>query len=315
MLSNRPENTLAILIGIGEFDKMDDLHKCENSAIEFERILLDKNYLGLPPENVKRLCKKKDGHNLTNIVDWIRNIIGDVSDRKKNGKQVIDTIIYYYSGHGDTASDKKLYLYAKDTSPKDLSQTGIEYENEKNKLSGVVKKIIFILDCCYSGAAQGLKETINLDIDATYSIIYSSASFQRSFFNQFPEYTNFSHVLFELINKGMTNPFNPFITISDIGNYLNIAFLDKPDQTPNVKGIQTMLAHKLFNNIKYNLDSVEEKLNSVEISERKIGIDHFYNILENYKKEELSLNAGRIKHITQKLFQEVYNNEINDQIF
>jgi Caspase domain len=78
--------------------------------------------------------------------------LGDIFDRA--GKD--DLILVYFSGHGKQDLLGNLYLTTTNTLVKSLNVTSIPVEQLRQLISSSrAKKIVLILDCCYSGAAGG----------------------------------------------------------------------------------------------------------------------------------------------------------------
>ena len=79
--------------------------------------------------------------------------------RTLNKTQKNDLLLFYYSGHGKPNKSGKLYLTSFDTIIAELETTAISINYIYEILgTGNCKKIVIILDCCFSGAAgQGFK--------------------------------------------------------------------------------------------------------------------------------------------------------------
>jgi len=74
-----------------------------------------------------------------------------------------DLFLLYYSGHGKPNKSGLLHLTTLDTVIVELETSAIPMDNIYKILgTGKAKKIVIILDCCYSGAAgQGFKGTVD----------------------------------------------------------------------------------------------------------------------------------------------------------
>jgi uncharacterized caspase-like protein len=77
--------------------------------------------------------------------------------------QADDLLLVYYSGHGKPNRNNILHLTTVDTVISELESTAIPIHRVYDIIAtGKAKKIIIILDCCFSGAAgQGFRGNIN----------------------------------------------------------------------------------------------------------------------------------------------------------
>lgn len=90
--------------------------------------------------------------NVADILDDIRKI----NESAEEG----DTIIFYYSGHGDSKNNNS-YLILPDTKKNDLEGTALPLNNVIDILSGNNKLNIILLDCCHSGQPISLHKYMN----------------------------------------------------------------------------------------------------------------------------------------------------------
>jgi uncharacterized caspase-like protein len=66
-----------------------------------------------------------------------------------------DVLLIYYSGHGKQDAVGRLYLATADTSSDALESSSIAVDHLRNLLDlSHSRKVIIILDCCFSGAAS-----------------------------------------------------------------------------------------------------------------------------------------------------------------
>jgi Caspase domain len=66
-----------------------------------------------------------------------------------------DTLLFYYSGHGIPDGDEDVYLAASEIDPDQPSKRGFNFD-ELTKLmrESISRRVVAILDCCYSGSAK-----------------------------------------------------------------------------------------------------------------------------------------------------------------
>lgn len=67
-----------------------------------------------------------------------------------------DTLLLYYSGHGELDERNTLYLCARDTKTRNLRSTALSSTEINNMIDGsAAATTIIVLDCCHSGAFKG----------------------------------------------------------------------------------------------------------------------------------------------------------------
>jgi hypothetical protein len=114
-----------------------------------------------------------------NIIDQTKNeafvkldeCVGGINTSNWNMQE--DLLLFYYFGHGVLRGEpKKLYFVFKDSKSYNTSEM-ISFEEIMNRIIGYrIPTVLFILDCCYSGAAKfSVKST---DSRQRYSIISST---------------------------------------------------------------------------------------------------------------------------------------------
>ena len=66
-----------------------------------------------------------------------------------------DTIIFYFTGHGERDENGRTVLCVKDTNPSDLNKTGLDLQNILNRLAKLkCRQTIVFIDACYSGNVE-----------------------------------------------------------------------------------------------------------------------------------------------------------------
>ncbi len=146
---------IAILIGTNEYSKMDKLEFAESDAREMAKILLDPDICGFD-EVIQLIDKGKE------------EVSQNIEKVFKNAKQN-DEVLIYYSGHGKPSYKFDLCLLFKDTDPESLLATSLKFDyiNECKEQSAC-KRLVIILDCCYSGTA-GMKGDYLDEMLSSYS--------------------------------------------------------------------------------------------------------------------------------------------------
>jgi formylglycine-generating enzyme required for sulfatase activity len=135
----------ALLIGVSEYGAgIPPLPECVVDVDAMQRVLLDSEMGGFAEAKV--------------IKDPLRQEMEDAIYQIFNNRNKDDLLLFYFSGHGMTDEDEnKLYLANKDTYNKENgrvyepSAVAATYINQRLNCSKA-KRLVLILDCCYSGA-------------------------------------------------------------------------------------------------------------------------------------------------------------------
>jgi uncharacterized caspase-like protein len=149
-------NAYGVVIGIGEYQDsgIPALKYARDDAEEIYNILTNPEYGNFPKENVKLLIDKEA--TLTNIKSAMGTFL-----RRNAGED--DMVCIYFAGHGSPELDSskaddnlEKFLVPYDAKKDDLFATGFSMDDFK-KIFGMIesKKVIFLIDSCYSGQAGG----------------------------------------------------------------------------------------------------------------------------------------------------------------
>jgi uncharacterized caspase-like protein len=158
------EKRYAILIGCNKYpkdpDKLHELKCAENGAEKMKEVLAN-------PER----CMFDDVKLFTTEpYNEIATAIQQILTNTKRG----DLVLIYYSGHGRLDNRNKLHLATSDTDVRALATTSLPVDLLKELSDdSSATKIVWILDCCYSGAIGNLAA----EFKGLY-IITSSTEFQ-----------------------------------------------------------------------------------------------------------------------------------------
>jgi tetratricopeptide (TPR) repeat protein len=213
-------------------------------------IIAISNYDNFPKEKQLPFCKN-DGEEIYQILqkqgyeipdDW--KLIGTVTSKQlrdaifdffRNRTESKDTLLFYFSGHGIPDGYGGHYL-----APSDIKTDLPEYygfrftdlEDQANK--SPAKKIITILDCCFSGAAEvkgnedDVAKSARSDMERTFKegdgkcVLASSLADQVSYKKKDEPYSLFTYCLLEGLKGGNGEAINleGYVTPYSLGNYV-----------------------------------------------------------------------------------------------
>jgi hypothetical protein len=136
----------ALLIGINEYDNpgFDKLNYAAEDANDIYRVLIDKEIGGFDNEDVILLVNNPTRSDLEKNLSTIL---------KKT--QQDDFFLMYFAGHGKLDKSGKLCLATRDTEVENLRITSVPLDNIIGMIEETrCKNTVFIIDSCYSGAAE-----------------------------------------------------------------------------------------------------------------------------------------------------------------
>jgi HEAT repeat protein len=236
----------AILIGSSEFEKDPKLTalKCPQRDVEGMREVLADEKLG----SFGEIFVFKNSENdkiLHQIEETFVNAGGD------------DHVLIYYSGHGKTDLQGRLYLTTTNTDTKKLISTSIPIETLRLFIeNSSCRKIILILDCCYSGAAgksftrgivdDNLKELAHRG-NGLYILTASTAS-QTALERENDEYGLLTkHIIAGIKGGDADKNEDGFVSMDDLYRYIFAKVRDEGYQEPmqwslNIKGEDLIIA-------------------------------------------------------------------------
>jgi len=219
----------ALIIAISEYDnlpKEKQLPFCKKDGEAVYQLLRDQGYEIL--DHWKLLGSVNSNQLQKAIFDFFR--------KQANSK---DTLLFYFSGHGIPDGQGGHYLASTDIDPdypEDPDHRGYAFSNLEDmaKIS-LAKKIITILDCCFSGAAgitmgteEDIAKTARSAMDRTFKegdgkcVLASSLADQVSYKKRGEEYSSFTYYLLEGLKGGNGEAVNleGYVTPYTLGNYV-----------------------------------------------------------------------------------------------
>jgi hypothetical protein len=230
-----------------------------------------------------------------------------------------DTILIYFSGHGQLDDKGNLCLKFNETKPKLLYSTSLPFEYiDRCIKKSPSERVIMILDCCFSGAAgekgEEIEKRIEENLEAASGsgkiILTSSAKYQTSKEDTKLKHGVFTNYLLEGLKSEKVADEHGHITIDGLYNYAYEKTNQRnPDQTPLKKG--TFKGELIIGkNPKRILDiQYSNKLDKL-IEMRSLGLqrDLYYeavNILDK-EKDNLLLTPieTKIKHFLEDLLED-----------
>lgn len=234
-----PEHTYVVLIGVSEYDDSANFSRIPPVAgnlDEMYSIFTDKRLVGIPFENITRLYNE----NCIRIKDELRSV-----SRSKG----IQTLIIYYSGHGQDTGNNQLSLVAKDTRNIDEElHNDIPYAfiEKMMNTSPADQKIIFI-DACHSGlAAQGSNNVFDFEpVVGTFTLASTSAE-ESSYFKKEADNTYFTSFLAGAFKEGIAGS-HTMLSLTDLHAYTSEKLLKSRLPAPVMKAqLKNILADNFY---------------------------------------------------------------------
>jgi hypothetical protein len=248
MLSIDPTATQAILIGASEFerdDKLPPLPAVKNNIRELQRLLAAPEIIGIQDDNITPIINP-----LSSDTDILPQLTDTVSKAR-------DTLIIYYAGHGVISDDRKLYLATKNTVRSKPEFSGAlsfsKIRDIATHRETTARKIIVILDCCYSGRA--IEEFQPKGHKPVY-ILTATSSTEAAEAPEDAIYTAFTGELVFLLEKGIDNG-KKIMTLGEIREYLKNQLVAKkfpePKQVSYDDSHQLIFAHNRAYHDQYDI--------------------------------------------------------------
>ncbi len=277
-LSFDTDKTHAILIGASEFEQTDDL-LLPLPAVPKNLDALKQwlKGIGLPDTQITPLLNPSNGADITLKLDKI------VKEAKKGR---INTLIFYYAGHGIPDKNQELYLATRQTDRSSFDNGGaLAFNKVQNMLTDLEKvTLIFILDCCYSGKAiKGFRR-------GSQSVYFLTAT-PANYLADAPEgetYTAFTGELITVLIQGVENH-GETLSLADIHKHLKIRLTPdhpEPQRQPWNEEPFVFAFNRAYSTIVNPTDSLSSVL---EITNKNIPDDTQREVITTTKLDEESL--------------------------
>jgi hypothetical protein len=219
-----PTTTQAILIGASEFEDENllSIDAAERNVNKLKELFTHPEVIGIPDDNIIPIINALSGDDISHQLDDIVS------------KKVLNTLIIYYAGHGIVSEDQKLYLATKKTNS---SKPELGYALPFSKIGEIVthrdnqaKKIIIILDCCYSGKAM---REFNYKGRKKVCIITATHCNEKADAPPGSTYMAFTGQLVSLLDKGIDNGKNT-LTLEEIYSELKKQLMSQGFPEPQI---------------------------------------------------------------------------------
>ncbi|AKB48930.1 serine/threonine kinase [Methanosarcina sp. Kolksee] len=223
------EKKLGIVIGTDEYydSKIPNLRFAEKDAKEIRDILLDSDICGF--------------NEVIECINKTRTQTFCELDQLLKKAESEDSFLIYFSGHGEPDSQHDLCLLFNNTRMDCLLPTSLNYSMIRKSIDASnCKKVVVILDCCYSGAASikgnNLKETFAKASGSGTVLLSASSEFDVAKEDEKLEHGVFTHYLIEGLRSGSVGgDRNGDISLVDLYNYAHEKTTARYSQTPYIK--------------------------------------------------------------------------------
>jgi uncharacterized caspase-like protein len=222
----------AILLGNAAYpadDRLPDLACPLNDVEGLAAVLADPAIGGFDP--VETLRDASSGEARRRLVAFLREARPE------------DTVLFYYSGHGKLDSSlSQLHLCTCDSEVDLLEATGVSMRFVHDLLKKCrAQKSVVMLDCCYSGAAKGVRARGNIDEELRFSVqgtgtylLTASNGIETAQEKEGGRYGIFTkHVIEGLRSGEADHDGRGYVTMDDLYDYVVQAVRADSPQRPN----------------------------------------------------------------------------------
>ncbi|AKB23789.1 serine/threonine kinase [Methanosarcina sp. MTP4] len=218
-----------IVIGTNEYSdsKIPNLRFAQKDAKEIKNILLDSDICGFD-----KVVDSTDKTSVQTFCD-IEGLL--------NKAEYDDSLLIYFSGHGEPDTQHDLCLLFNNTRMDRLLATSLNYSMIRKCIdASKCKTFVVILDCCYSGAAgikgNNLKKILARSSGSGTAILSASSEFDVAKEDEKLEHGVFTHYLVEGLRSGaVAGDRNGDISLVDLYNYAHKNTTARCSQTPYIK--------------------------------------------------------------------------------
>ncbi|ABW26571.1 caspase, EACC1-associated type [Acaryochloris marina] len=273
----------ALLIGVSEYGEgLNALSAPPMDVVAMKQVLGNSDLGGFSSANIKVLINPDLAEMRENIEDLFT----------RSSKQ--DLVLLYFSGHGITDDNNRLYLTSRNTSKIRYRSRSVPASFIQNLSDDThAKRQVIILDCCYSGAfAEGWQRKGNAKVELERElgkegrvVLTSSSSTQVSFQQEDAELSLYTQYLIEGIEVGAADEDQDgIVTVRELHNYAK-------------KKVQAVKP-----NMKPDIIVANDEGYDIFLSKVKIDAESkFRTLVENYINHELGeIHSHRSQEILDK---------------
>jgi len=235
----------AILVGVSDFKgdpSLTPIPAARNNLTDMAKVLTDSRLLGLSAEHCVVIPDPPSAEDVT------RPIL-------RLAEEAQDTLIFYYAGHGLIDDhDAALVLAVGNTVAREAQFSGLSYDLLRSAIRRVrARRIIVILDCCFSGRAIAAMADIEsvvtgqLDIDGTY-ILTSSSATKPSIAPTGARHTAFTGCLLDIFRRGIPGG-SQFLQLAEIYQRLLPTMMSAGYPLPKQQGVNNIESLALVRNV------------------------------------------------------------------
>ena len=236
--SKTKENSVAIIIGVEEYENTTSAPFATNDALAFNDFA--RMSLGVPLGNIKLLTNDDAGRNDTIKVlkSWLpKKIIENETE-----------LFIFYSGHGLASEDgSDLYLLPSDGDPEILEDTTILRNNIFKIINDLnPKTVTMFLDTCYSGATRSEEflvaakpifiEPEEQDVPINFNIFSAASGKQTAKVLKEAEHGLFSYFMMKGLEGEADTNNDRTITNGELHAFINKNVSRQANQTPQLNG-------------------------------------------------------------------------------
>ena len=317
-----PENTGAILIGVSEFQDKSFINAepIKNNVLKIKELLLNNEIIGLKDENILTF-NNNERHD-----DIIQSIMEFV------GNSFIDTIIFYFAGHGyKNDKDGLFYLVTNNTKKDFVEVSSIRWDTIKDMLEkgNGIQQRFYILDACHAGSAALGEDDDECLINEGSALIAAAKADSKSYFNATDEYTYFSNAFISILENGIEEIEKPGIEIKPLYNLLSENLQSKNFEVTN-KTTHKIDSVQFFKNKKYDENAIKKREIERQVKEgiscyKKLDFNMaeiiFGRVLSRIEKEKIVIGTEFIQDINERLeesrqitdYESIFHNRYKNQ--
>jgi hypothetical protein len=315
-----PKYTKAVLIGVSEFKDSKHFINAEpikNNIPALKSLLLNHEIAGLAEENVLEFTENQRHDE---ILDSIEKFI-------KEGD--IDTIIFYFAGHGFRTIEGEFYLVTNNSKSRRIKSTAILWEDVKRifeSASGIQQRF-YIIDACHSGAATlGDENNLIEDIEKGSALLAAASQNEKAYFDRKEQYTFFTNAIIKTLEEGIDNVEIKGFSITRLfDKIIEQLRRERISILPQIKITDNIHKVNLFKNINYDsefkvrqdlsetLSDIESWLNNNEFRRARRHLNSIEKSIKELKTgHELLIEHKRLVAVCNFLFKQ--NEKANEKI-